>query len=226
MKNLVILGGGTAGTMAANKLRKHARQGEWQITVVDRDDNHHYQPGYLFMPFGTYTPDAGHQVAAQVPPRRRPTRLRRDRPGRRRGQNAVHPRPTAACCRTTTSSSRPASPRAPTRPRACDDPRVAAQRLRLLHPTRAPTALAEKLDDLATGGRLVVHITEMPIKCPVAPLEFAFLADAFFTEQGHARPGRDHLRDPARRRVHQADRRRSASATCSTSARSRSSPTS
>ena len=32
------------------------------------------------------------------------------------------------------------------------------------------------------GGRLVVHITEMPIKCPVAPLEFAFLADAFFTE--------------------------------------------
>ena len=41
-------------------------------------------------------------------------------------------------------------------------------------------------DHLATwnGGRLVVHITEMPIKCPVAPLEFTFLADAFFTEQG------------------------------------------
>lgn len=41
-------------------------------------------------------------------------------------------------------------------------------------------------DALATfdGGRLVVHITEMPIKCPVAPLEFAFLADAFFRERG------------------------------------------
>jgi sulfide:quinone oxidoreductase len=34
------------------------------------------------------------------------------------------------------------------------------------------------------GGRLVVHVTEMPIKCPVAPLEFTFLADAFFREQG------------------------------------------
>ena len=34
------------------------------------------------------------------------------------------------------------------------------------------------------GGKLVVHVTEMPIKCPVAPLEFTFLADAFFTEQG------------------------------------------
>ncbi len=30
----------------------------------------------------------------------------------------------------------------------------------------------------------MVSITEMPIKCPVAPLEFLFLADAFFTERG------------------------------------------
>ena len=29
-------------------------QGEWLITVVDRDDEHHYQPGYLFVPFGAY----------------------------------------------------------------------------------------------------------------------------------------------------------------------------
>ena len=34
------------------------------------------------------------------------------------------------------------------------------------------------------GGKLVIHITEMPIKCPVAPLEFAFLADWYFTERG------------------------------------------
>jgi len=34
------------------------------------------------------------------------------------------------------------------------------------------------------GGKLVVHITEMPIKCPVAPLEFAFLADSYFKNKG------------------------------------------
>jgi sulfide:quinone oxidoreductase len=34
------------------------------------------------------------------------------------------------------------------------------------------------------GGRLVVNVVDMPIKCPVAPLEFAFLADWFFTERG------------------------------------------
>jgi len=35
-----------------------------------------------------------------------------------------------------------------------------------------------------TGGRLVLHVAEMPIKCPVAPLEFAFLADYYLTQRG------------------------------------------
>jgi sulfide:quinone oxidoreductase len=33
------------------------------------------------------------------------------------------------------------------------------------------------------GGRLVVNLVDMPIKCPVAPLEFAFLADWYFRER-------------------------------------------
>ncbi len=33
-------------------------------------------------------------------------------------------------------------------------------------------------------GRLVVNVTDMPIKCPVAPLEFCFLADWHFHERG------------------------------------------
>src|SRR5205823_7473275 len=34
------------------------------------------------------------------------------------------------------------------------------------------------------GGRLVVNVVDMPIKCPVAPLEFAFLADWYLRERG------------------------------------------
>jgi len=44
-------------------------------------------------------------------------------------------------------------------------------------------ALADALPQFA-GGRLVVHIVDMPIKCPVAPLEFTFLADAYFRHRG------------------------------------------
>src|SRR5690242_10227703 len=53
-KRLVVLGAGTAGTMIVNKLRRRLPREEWEITVVDRDDVHLYQPGYLFVPFGKY----------------------------------------------------------------------------------------------------------------------------------------------------------------------------
>jgi sulfide:quinone oxidoreductase len=45
------------------------------------------------------------------------------------------------------------------------------------------TALASALEKF-NGGRIVVNIVDMPIKCPVAPLEFCFLADWYFTDRG------------------------------------------
>ena len=57
MKRLLVLGAGTAGTMAVNKLRPRLDPDEWAITVVDARPDHHYQPGYLFIPFGVYQPD-------------------------------------------------------------------------------------------------------------------------------------------------------------------------
>jgi sulfide:quinone oxidoreductase len=44
-------------------------------------------------------------------------------------------------------------------------------------------ALRDKLREWE-GGKLVIHNSEMPVKCPVAPLEFAFLADSFFEHKG------------------------------------------
>ena len=57
MKNLVILGAGTAGTMMANHLHNQLKQPYWQITIIDERKEHHYQPGYLFLPFDIYSPD-------------------------------------------------------------------------------------------------------------------------------------------------------------------------
>ena len=44
-------------------------------------------------------------------------------------------------------------------------------------------ALRDALRTFARG-RLVVNMIEMPIKCPVAPLEFCFLADWYLRERG------------------------------------------
>ncbi|MCK5277347.1 MAG: FAD-dependent oxidoreductase, partial [Cyclobacteriaceae bacterium] len=54
MKRLLILGGGTAGTIMANKMRKDLSRDEWNITIVDQYKTHYYQPGFLFIPFGMY----------------------------------------------------------------------------------------------------------------------------------------------------------------------------
>ena len=52
MHRIVILGAGTGGTLAANRLRRAYSETEASITVVDQDDRHIYQPGLLFVPFG------------------------------------------------------------------------------------------------------------------------------------------------------------------------------
>jgi sulfide:quinone oxidoreductase len=64
-----------------------------------------------------------------------------------------------------------------------DDPEVWRKSVHEFYTFEGAMALREKLETWE-GGRLVVHITEMPIKCPVAPLEFTFLADAYFAEKG------------------------------------------
>jgi sulfide:quinone oxidoreductase len=57
MKKLLILGGGTAGTMMANKLYFALDPKDWQVTIVDQNEIHYYQPGFLFIPFGIYGPN-------------------------------------------------------------------------------------------------------------------------------------------------------------------------
>ena len=57
MKHVVILGAGTAGTMMANHLHHHLKHPDWEITIIDEREEHHYQPGYLFLPFDIYAPE-------------------------------------------------------------------------------------------------------------------------------------------------------------------------
>jgi sulfide:quinone oxidoreductase len=181
MRKILVLGGGTAGTMAANKLRKALPVGDWSVTVVDADDNHRYQPGYLFMPFGTYT-------TKQVTKSRRRYlskgvslvygEIDRVEPDARAvllvdGQRLTYDYLIIASG---------VSPRPDQTPGMADT----AEWRRSVHEFYSYEGSLALTETLKTwpGGRLVIHITEMPIKCPVAPLEFAFLADAFFKDKG------------------------------------------
>ena len=80
---IVILGGGTGGTMTANRLRRRFDDDEADIHVVDRDDVHVYQPGLLFVPFGLAEPD-GDRPAAPAQLREASSSTRRRSTGRAR----------------------------------------------------------------------------------------------------------------------------------------------
>jgi sulfide:quinone oxidoreductase len=180
MRKLLVLGAGTAGTMIANKLRRRLDPHQWSITVVDRDDEHHYQPGYLFLPFGSYhredvvrgrhhfLADGVDLVLAEidrVDPANRQVFL---------GDGREIPYDYLVIATGTS-------------PRPDQTPGMLGPEWRKsifdFYTLDGAEALATALDRF-DHGRLVVHITEMPIKCPVAPLEFTFLAESWLRRRG------------------------------------------
>jgi len=180
MRKLVILGAGTAGTMMLNKLSGILDKDDWQISIVDQFETHYYQPGFLFIPFGIYNRKdvikpkrdffpAGTEVIMSEIEKIEPE------------NNRVLLKNKAVLnydylIIATGTKIRP------------DE--IEGMTGELWHKSIFDFYTIEGATELANffkyweGGKLVLNIAEMPIKCPVAPLEFIFLADWYFTERG------------------------------------------
>jgi len=181
VKTLLILGAGTGGTMVANRMTELLDTNEWRIVIIDRDETHYYQPGFLFIPFGTYKPEdvikpkrnflpptveVIFSDIEMIEPDENRVRLAKE------GQviyydylviatgSHIHPEETEGMVNGGWQKN-----------------------IFDFYTLDGATALSRFLRTW-DGGRLVVNVAEMPIKCPVAPLEFLFLADAFFHERG------------------------------------------
>jgi len=180
MKKILILGAGTGGTIMSNKLRKALDREEWDITIVDKHKTHYYQPGFLFIPFGIYNKqDVIKQKADFIPA----------------GVNIIY----NDIDKIVTEENKV----------LLDGGKVLNYDFLIIatgtrvDPTETPGLKDElwykEIFDFYTiegavalreyfetwqGGRLVINIAELPFKCPVAPLEFAFLADEYFTKAG------------------------------------------
>ncbi|QZN86978.1 NAD(P)/FAD-dependent oxidoreductase [Cellulomonas sp. C5510] len=182
MKHLLILGGGTAGTMVANRVlhRLRVERDFWRVTVVDRDDRHLYQPGLLTVPFGAATPEQ------LVRSRRRYLEpgvelVLGEVEGVDTARGRVHLEDGRVLPYDYLVVASGTSPRPDQTPGMAGD-----QWRRRVHEFYTPdgaVALHRRLERWL-GGRIVVHVTEMPIKCPVAPLEFTFLLDDALRRRG------------------------------------------
>lgn len=180
MKKLLILGAGTAGTMAANRLNRMLNMDEWQITLVDPDPVHYYQPDYIFIPFGVVTPKSATKIKRDYLPHtikliqaavemiepdhnqvrlNNGTALTYDFLIIATGTD-IHPEETPGLAEDEWGKS-----------------------IHTFYSWKGAIALAQKLRSWE-GGRLVVNVVENPIKCPVAPMEFLMLADWYFHERG------------------------------------------
>ena len=180
MKKLLVLGAGTAGTMVANRLVRTLEMDQWQITLVDPDPVHYYKPGYLLIPFGVYSKkDVVKPKQQFIPPHVNSIQstvemIEPDHNRVRLGNGDVldydyliigtgadiHPEETPGLAEHEWGKS-----------------------IHTFYSMPGALALADKLRTWE-GGRLVVNVVENPIKCPVAPLEFLMLPDAFFHERG------------------------------------------
>lgn len=179
MKNLVILGAGTAGTTVANHLVRRL-PADWRLTVVDPDAEHLYQPDLIFLPFGAV------KEARVSRPRSRTLRsgvewvqeavTRIDRDRHQVQLHAGDELPYDLLVVASGASTRPDETPGMLGPHWGDT-------VHEFYTREGALALRSALERFE-GGRLVVDVVEMPIKCPVAPLEFLFLADAYFTKRG------------------------------------------
>lgn len=179
MKRIIILGAGTAGTMMANHLRKELEKELWEITIIDEKEEHYYQPGYLFLPFDIYEPeDIVKQIEDFIP----------------KGVNLINQKIERVVAEENYVSLESGTKLTYDILIIATGAKIAPDEVEGMsgkewnnsvfdfYTFEGALALRNKLREWP-GGELVVHITEMPIKCPVAPIEFAFLADSYFTHK-------------------------------------------
>jgi len=180
MKNIVIVGAGTGGTLMANKLARKLNLSEWNIIVIDPSEHHYYQPGFLFLPFQYYNEQQVVSKTKSFLPRK--VQYLQSEAERLDGENKKIILKSGEeisydFCILATG----------THPRPDQTPGLTGNlwRKNIFDFYTLEGALAlQKFFSTWQGGKLVMAVAEVPIKCPIAPLEFVLLADDFFTRKG------------------------------------------
>ncbi len=181
MKTFLILGAGTGGTMVANKMAAKLDSREWRIVIIDRDQTHYYQPGFLFIPFSIYSAEDVIKPKKNFLP---PTidvifsDIELIEPDKNRvqltnGKNIHYDYMVVAT----------GSHIHPEEITGMRDSGGWQKNIFDFYTLDGAVALNKFLSTWQ-GGRMLLNVAEMPIKCPVAPLEFLFLADWYFKQRG------------------------------------------
>lgn len=179
-QKLLILGAGTSGTMMANYMNKVLPTSHWEITIVDQEPIHYYQPGFLFYPFDLYkTKQLKKSKKKFIPSEVKLIEAKIDRIDKDNDQVFLEDGGVLDYNILIIATGTHIAPEEITGMLGDHWQKSVFD----FYTFEGAKNLRNKLRKWE-GGKMVVHIAEMPIKCPVAPLEFAFLADSFFINKG------------------------------------------
>jgi len=181
MKKLLILGSGTGGTILANQFLRKLNSKEWSITIIDKSTEHFYQPGFLFLPFKLYGYETKEDV---VKPIKQPlpngidfvndtVKLIDHKNNRVETESGKYDYDMLIIALGARASADEIEGMAESYGSSANT----------FYHFDGAMALQKSFESFS-GGKVVLNIAEMPIKCPVAPIEFVFLADYYFHKKG------------------------------------------
>jgi sulfide:quinone oxidoreductase len=173
LAEVVVLGGGVGGTLAANLIARQTR-GRANVTVVDATGSHVYQPGFLYVAVGKERPAAlrhsEHDLlregidlvvdeATRIDPSKQAVALAS-------GRSLHYDQLLLATGSRTVMEEVPG-----------------AKDVHSFYTMEGAIRLFEALKAFR-GGSIVVGVAGIPYKCPPAPVEFVFLLDDYLKARG------------------------------------------
>ncbi|WP_254768606.1 NAD(P)/FAD-dependent oxidoreductase [Salinilacihabitans rarus] len=179
MHRIAVVGGGTGGTVLANRLAKELRSeidaGEVEVRLITDDPDHVYKPTFLYVPFGKKTVDDAKRPIADLLDRRVTLEI-----------DEVAGVDTEAKKLQFADGSLLAYDQLVLATGATLEPEAVPGLAEGGHHFYGPDGAERLRDALAefTEGHLVLSVVGVPHMCPAAPVEFVLMADAWLRERG------------------------------------------
>ncbi|KJU82916.1 sulfide:quinone oxidoreductase [Candidatus Magnetobacterium bavaricum] len=181
MKRILVIGGGSAGVMFSNRMRNEFSPDEVEITVIERNEMHVYQPAFTLVVFDLDDPKnllrpvkdlffdgikLIHDIAVKIDADNNKVVTEKH------GEISYDYLVIASGAKLFFEE-----------PEGLKEGIEASKNVFTFYKLDGAIKLRDKLKDM-DGGTIAMSVCEMPIKCPAAPMKFIMMAEDTMRQRG------------------------------------------